>query len=438
MRKPVVAVVSFPGSNGEVESMRIIRKTGMEAIFFRWNDDRGKLKDVDGYFMPGGFSYEDRGRSGMVAARDNLMEFIGSEAESGKVVIGICNGAQILVESGLIPNGDGLRMSLARNAARTPDRAKGPPFLSEWIWITRSCAKNRCATSWWDGVMKIPIAHGEGRFTTRDVGLINELKKNDQIAFSYCDGNGEVSDNPEVTPNGSLQAIAGICNPAGNVIALMPHPERAQGGGDAYFESMRQWMEKIQRGPHFALPSATLRTGRAPRGRQMAQKEHMNVVLQDRVHLPVGSTANVEIFIETIITNNEERTVERAARRIIPSLSLKQWKYLSVEESAVRNVMSDLTVFNSNKERAFLRRGKLFSKWEHGNKSEAAISSFFAGTLLIRRDIPDACRSAFMNGAETGTAYGIENISEQELCSNRLLEVFANPHASTLERLILT
>ncbi|MBI2635916.1 phosphoribosylformylglycinamidine synthase I [Candidatus Peregrinibacteria bacterium] len=424
MRKPIVAVVSFPGSNGEVESMRIVRKTGMEAMFFRWNDDRGKLKDVDGYFVPGGFSYEDRGRSGMVAARDNLMEFIDSEAESGKVVIGICNGAQILVESGLIPNGDGLRMSLARNAVRTPDRAKEPPFLSEWIWITRSCAKDRCATSWWDGVMKIPIAHGEGRFTTRDAELINELKKNDQIAFSYCNGNGDVSDDPEVTPNGSLHAIAGICNPAGNVIALMPHPERAQGGGDMYFESMRRWMEKRK-------------SGKRGQKRQMAQKEYANVVLRDRVHLPIGSTANVEIFIETLIVNNEERTVEKAARRIIPALALKQWKYLSVEEGAVGNIMSDLTVFNSNKERAFLRRGKLFSQWDHDSKSEAAISSFFAGTVLIRRDIPDAFCSAFMNGAETGTAYGIENISEQELCSNRLLEIFANPHASTLERLIL-
>lgn len=429
MRIPVVAIISFPGSNGEVESMRIIQKTGMGAIFFRWNDDRGKLKDVDGYFIPGGFSYEDRGRSGMVAARDNLMEFIGSEAESGKVVIGICNGAQILVESGLIPNGDGLRMSLAQNAVRTPDGAKAPLFLSEWIWITRSCANDRCATSWWDGVMKIPIAHGEGRFITRDVGLINELKKNDQIAFSYCDGNGDVSDEPEVTPNGSLHAIAGICNPAGNVIALMPHPERAQGGGDAYFVSMRQWME---RGPHFATQLHGRR--RAARGRQNGQ---MSVVLQDRERLPVSSTANVEIFIEAIITNNEERTVERAARRIIPSLALRQWKYLSVEESAVRNVLSDLTVFNSNKERAFLRRGKLFSQWDNGNKSEAAISSFFAGTILIRRDIPDAGCSEFINGAETETAYGIENISEQELCSSRMLEVFANPHASTLERLIL-
>ena len=85
---PRIAILSFPGNNGEVESMRVIRRVGMEAIYFRWNDDRAKLNDVDGYFIPGGFSYEDRGRSGMVAARDPLMEYIGAEAQAGKVVIG--------------------------------------------------------------------------------------------------------------------------------------------------------------------------------------------------------------------------------------------------------------------------------------------------------------------------------------------------------------
>src|SRR3990167_3928274 len=103
MKKPLVAVFSFPGNNCEVESLRAIKESGMDTLFFRWNEDRSKLKDVDGYFIPGGFSYEYRGRSGMVAARDPLMEFIGQEAEAGKVVIGNCNGAQILIESGLVP-----------------------------------------------------------------------------------------------------------------------------------------------------------------------------------------------------------------------------------------------------------------------------------------------------------------------------------------------
>ncbi len=407
MRTPVIAIVSFPGNNGEVESMRVIRRVGMEPVFFRWNDDRAKLKDVDGYFIPGGFSYEDRGRSGMVAARDSLMEFIGAEASTGKVVIGICNGAQVLVESGLIPNAQGLQMCLARNAIQTSQGVQGLPLLSEWVWITRSCKKGRCATAHWDGVMQIPIAHGEGRFTTKDPDLLAELKKNDQIAFSYCDAQGTVSEDPTITPNGSMLAMAGVCNPEGNVIALMPHPERAGGAGDAYFASMREWIEKGPKAP----------TG-PKRPRQMG-------VSQDRIQLPVRSSKNVEIFIETIITNNEERTVEQAVRRVAPALRLKQWKYLSVPETAVKKVLADLTIFNANKERAFIKKGT--SGTEFIGKR----------TVLVRRDIPDTGAAAWGKGAETGIAYGIEGISEQEMCSGKLLEVFGNPHASTLERLHL-
>ncbi|NOS67123.1 MAG: phosphoribosylformylglycinamidine synthase I, partial [Candidatus Peribacteraceae bacterium] len=369
MSMPRIAIVSFPGNNGEVESMRVIRRVGMEPVFFRWNDDRAKLKDVDGYFIPGGFSYEDRGRSGMVAARDPLMEFIKDEADAGKVVIGICNGAQVLVESGLIPNAEGLQMSLARNAIQTEQGMQGLPLLSEWVWITRSCAKDRCATSAWDGVMQIPIAHGEGRFTTRDADLLSELKKNDQIAFSYCDAEGRVSEDPLITPNGSELAIAGICNPAGNVIALMPHPERAGGAGDAYFASMHEW-----------IASSSARLRRAVTARPSA-------IIQNSKELPVRSPKHVEIFIETIITNNEERTVEQAARRIAPSLKLKQWKYLSVPETAVNKILADLTVFNANKERAFIKKGKDGAE--------------FIGKriVLLRRDIPDTGADAWVNGS---------------------------------------
>lgn len=417
MRRPVIAIISFPGNNGEVESMRVIRRVGMDAMFFRWNEDRAKLKDVDGYFIPGGFSYEDRGRSGMVAARDPLMEFIGAEADAGKVVIGICNGAQVLVESGLIPNGDGLQMCLARNAIQTPEGVQGLPLLSEWIWITRACKKGRCATDNWDGVMQIPIAHGEGRFTTRDNDLVAELKKNDQIAFSYCDAKGNVSDDPLVTPNGSMLAIAGICNPEGNVIALMPHPERAGERGDAYFASMREWIDR-----------KSPKIPRSPRTKPLSQ---------DRVQLPVRSPKNVEIFIETIITNNEERTVEQAARRVAPALRLKQWKYLSIPETAVRKVFADLAVFNANKERAYVRRGRTESRWNAERKSEETLRpSFAAGrTVLLRRDLPETGAAGWGKDAETGIAYGMEGISEQELCSSKLLEVFANPHASVLERM---
>lgn len=398
MNKPRIAIVSFPGNNGEVESMRVIRRNGMEPVFFRWNADRSIVKDVDGYFIPGGFSYEDRGRSGMVAARDPLMDFLRDEAAAGKVIIGICNGAQVLVESGLIPNAEGLQMALAHNIDGS--------FLSEWVWITRACGSERCATSNWNGVMHIPIAHGEGRFTTRDPDLIAELQTNDQIAFRYCDAEGNVSEDPAITPNGSMLAIAGVCNPEGNVIALMPHPERAQGNGEAYFASMREWMLK---------------------GRTRAGRAKIKNKVESQA-LPIRQPKNVEIFIEALITNNEERTVEQAARRIVPTLTLKQWKYVSVPEASVPNVLSDLTIFNANKESAYLRRGKALSKWNAQRKVDEAMEGDFSkGIALLRTE----------QNSDRGVAYWIDGVSDNDLSSPKLLEVFANPHSSTLERLAL-
>lgn len=415
MSAPRIAVVSFPGNNCEVESIRSVKEAGMEAIFFRWNDDTCKLEDVDGYFLPGGFAYEDRGRSGMAAARDPVLEFIGREAAAGKVVIGNCNGAQVLVESGLIPLAQGLQMSLARNAIKTDDGWHAPGFLSEWVWVTPSCAPDRCATSNWSGVMHMPIAHGEGRFTTRDKDVLSELKKNKQIAFSYCDAQGKISDDQRVTPNGSVWSIAGICNPAGNVVALMPHPERTE-NGLPYFVSMRKWLERVVSARTKAVTGTS---------------KHADWIIPNR------HPKNVELFIETIITNNEERTVEQTARRYVPSLTLKQWKYFSISEKAISGLLRDLTVFNANKERAVLRRGSALTKWNAATKKEEiATNDVLQGIALLRRDIPDTGAAGLGKGSETGVCYVCKEIDESTLFQPQVLEVFCNPHASTLERIL--
>lgn len=419
MSIPRIAVVSFPGNNCEVESLRAVKQAGMEAVSFRWNDDRAKLNNIDGYFIPGGFSYEDRGRSGMVAARDPLMEFIGQEVEGGKVIIGNCNGAQILIESGLIPLGEGLDMSLARNVVS--GNAVG--FLSEWIWITPSCAADRCATAHWKGngepcrTMHLPIAHGEGRFTTRDKDLIAELKKNDQIAFRYCDASGRISENPEVNPNGAMYAIAGICNLAGNVVALMPHPERTP-NGKPYFAAMKRWIEKKN---------------------QKIQKIQTIQKIQRKGDghgvLNISATAPIELFIDTVITNNEERTVEAAARRIEPALRLKQLKYIPLKGEPAE-YLRHIGNFNPNKEIAYMRRGRRdgtvcrLTRWNAQTKCEEESSStVLDGLKLLRRDEP------FEQEGDSGICYVLQGIDEQKMCSKNLLEIFGNPHASTVTRL---
>ncbi len=415
-----IAVISFPGNNCEVESIRSIREAGMEPVYFRWNDDRKKLENIDGYFVVGGFSYEDRGRSGMVAGRDALMEFIGREAAEGKVVIGNCNGAQILIESGLVPLGSHLDMSLAHNAIAQEDGYHAPGFLSEWVWMTPTCARDRCATADWKGAMHLPIAHGEGRFTTKDASLMDELKENDQIAFSYCDAEGNVSVDPHITPNGSLYAIAGICNPAGNVVAIMPHPERTPNGAP-YFASMKKWIEKKRK------TMAISRTAKTGKPMTVAQRVNQSL----------------EIFIESIIVNNEERTVESIARKYDASLRLTQFKYLSLASSDVRAVLVDLTRFNANKERALVRLNGKMLLWNAARKelepvAEEAVAKRFGGTLLLRRDEPDTGAHGLPQGSHTGVCYAVRGAETAAVLANTsLLEVFCNPHASSLELLRL-
>ncbi|NLG07592.1 phosphoribosylformylglycinamidine synthase I [Candidatus Peribacteria bacterium] len=405
-----VAVLSFPGNNCEVETIRALRRAGMRPHFFRWNSDVQELRNADGYVLPGGFSYEDRGRSGMVAARDPVMDVIREEAAGGKPVIGICNGAQVLVESGLIPLGEGLRMSLAHNAIGE----HAPGFLNEWVWMQPTCDRQRCATSDWQGPMYLPIAHGEGRFTTRDVGLMEELRQNGQIAFSYCDEEGNVSEDPSVTPNGSLYAIAGICNPEGNVVALMPHPERSP-EGLPYFASFKRWMERRASGSGNAV------THRAAQQAPAAPE------------LPLRSARPLEIFIDTIITNNEERTVEQAARRVAPSITLRQLKYFAPASGDGRNILQSFALFNPNKEVAYIRRGSSVALWNADAGQEEPADDIFAhATALLRRDEPDT-GSAAIGGGETGVCYVCSNVPEAALRDQCLREILANPHASTLE-----
>ncbi len=413
MQQPRIAIISFPGNNCEVESLRAVKRAGMEAVFFKWNDAREQLADVNGYFLPGGFSYEDRGRSGMVAARDPLFAFLHEEAERGKVIIGNCNGAQMLVESGLIPLDRGLKMRLERNAIK--GGAVG--FINEWVWITPTCTRERCATSDWEGTMHLPIAHGEGRFMTKDKDLWKHLKENGQMAFSYCDTQGKVAaDDPVVTPNGSTFAIAGLCNPAGNVVALMPHPERTP-NGDPYFASMKRWIEG--------------KKAAGQRGGKVAGQRGGEWKIAARKQRPV------EIFVGTIITNNEERTVEQAAHRLVPGLKLTQLKYLSPGKKSPESILTHLALFNPNKETAIVQKGGAFFRWESAEKKLVALdrSPLQNAVTLLRRDEPDTGAGALGQGSETGICYLCRGMSEKELLRPEVLEIFANPHASTLERI---
>ena len=224
MRTPRVAVVQLPGVNCEAETARALGRVGLEAEVFRWTRPARELAAFDAYVLPGGFSYQDRVRAGALAAKDPLIEVLGARAARGAPVLGICNGAQVLVESGLVPGGGGVELALARN--RMPDRAG---YYARWVYVRvedSRCVFTRALEP--GTVLPLPVAHGEGRFVARDPGRIPALARAGQAPLRYCAaGGGPARAFPE-NPNGAESALAAVCNAAGNVLAMMPHPERAQ------------------------------------------------------------------------------------------------------------------------------------------------------------------------------------------------------------------
>lgn len=243
-----VALIQFPGSNCEWETKRAAEAAGLICDIFRWNADPSALPDYDGYIIGGGFSYQDRVRSGVIATKQPIMRIVFHEVtEHGKPILGICNGAQVLVEAGLIPglHPGNVEMGLAPNFHDPQHRIAG--FCCRWIYLKHVCAPGRCAlTSELAAgeVFPIPIAHGEGRFVTRDPEVLAQLQENDQIVFQYCDEEGHIEDRRDINPNGAQANIAGLCNPEGNVLGMMPHPERASFLRQIPAELGGEWGEK--------------------------------------------------------------------------------------------------------------------------------------------------------------------------------------------------
>jgi len=223
--KDTIVVIQFPGVNCEYETAAAVRSIGLGVAIFRWNEAPSLLDDCTGIIIPGGFSYQDRIRAGVVAAKDRIMDKVAELARGGKPVLGICNGAQVLVESGLIPGIHWEKVDLALAPNVMADREG---YYCNWVHLKKEKSDCLWTKGFHDGeVIPVPIAHAEGRFVTEDAGVLAAMKKNDQIALRYCDPAGAVIESFPVNPNGSVENIAGVSNREGNVLAMMPHPERA-------------------------------------------------------------------------------------------------------------------------------------------------------------------------------------------------------------------
>lgn len=217
------AVVVFPGSNCDADAFHAVRDNAKQDVVYLWHKDTSLPKDIDCVILPGGFSYGDYLRSGAIARFSPLMQEVIAYADKGGTLIGICNGFQVLTEANLLPG------TLMRNSTLN--------FICKDVYLktnnfdtqfTKSIPQNK--------ILRIPIAHGEGNYYA-DHDTLKSLLDNNQIVFQYCDSSGIV--NQESNPNGSIMNIAGIINKKGNVLGMMPHPERLSdeilGGSDGLF-----------------------------------------------------------------------------------------------------------------------------------------------------------------------------------------------------------
>jgi phosphoribosylformylglycinamidine synthase len=201
---PRIAVVQFPGTNCERETVRALAASTASPVDLIWHGDAFPSDGYAAVVLPGGFAHGDHLRAGAIARFSPIMPGIQRFAEAGGLVLGICNGFQVLLEAGLLPG------AMLRNASLQ--------FRSEWVW----CRVERTDTPFTSAcsvgqILRLPIAHGEGNYVS-----INAAQG---VVLRYCDAEGNIT--PAANPNGSQDGIAGIANARGNVFGLMPHPERA-------------------------------------------------------------------------------------------------------------------------------------------------------------------------------------------------------------------
>jgi phosphoribosylformylglycinamidine synthase len=224
-------IVIFPGSNCDYDTFNVLRDVFHMKTVFLWHKDHN-IKDVDCIILPGGFSYGDYLRSGAIARFSPLMQEVKEFAMKGGLVLGICNGFQVLLELGLLPG------AMLRN--------KNLKFLCQHVHIRIEEKKTPFTKRGEKGqVLRIPIAHFDGNYYDSEEG-IETLIENNQIVFRYSEYNGLISDKGNV--NGSKESVAGIINKAGNVMGMMPHPERASEAilgsedGKIIFQSIIDWL----------------------------------------------------------------------------------------------------------------------------------------------------------------------------------------------------
>lgn len=327
-----IGVIQFPGSNCEQETRRAIRATGMKPVDLFASYGKNPPLKCDGYVIVGGFSYEDRSRAGVIAAHTPILEALRKESEAGKPILGICNGAQILVESGLVPGASEypITVALDTNVRMKDGELQGTGFYNTWVHIRSSNdAYSAFASADTNKPMYMPVAHAEGRFVMNDQ-ILRQVQEAGLAVFQYCDAKGGVREAYPTTPNGSVAAIAGLGNAAGNILALMPHPERTP-GGQPIFEAMKAYIAE---------------------GKRMKRKKldmRSETIKAEAIALPQHT-----IISQLLITDNHAVTAQQTLQTLGFDITLSRYRMWTIDgtdaDATLDTIKSVELLHNSNKE----------------------------------------------------------------------------------------
>ena len=334
MKNNSIAYIQFPGSNTENETVNILKKHGMLPRSHFWNDSAKLLDQYAGYVILGGFSFEDRSRSGIIASMEPVVGEIKKQSLLGKPVLGICNGAQILVESGLVPGNENFNTiaSLADNKRLVGDKIVGTGYYNTWCYIKPNPKAKSAFIKKGGSVLRVPIAHAEGRFIfNKDLG--EEISNKNLITYQYCNEFGDVLEDFPTNPNGSFDNAAAISNISGNVMAMMPHPERTLNGeADDIFEGLKNYISSEKEFSYRALSY---------------ESKKIDVKKFE------GSSEKTEVLVSTIIADNEAASVEKCINKLGVDVKIKKYIHYEIgaeSKISLKEVFATDALFNPNKE----------------------------------------------------------------------------------------
>lgn len=296
----MIWVISFPWTNCETETLKALVSNWIESNIFRWNDDPKTLERLDWFVLAGGFSFEDRSRSWVIAAAYPIINILRKASQEWKPILWICNWAQILVESGLITDSIWPRISLSEN--RRVD--KDWNLLWVWFYNTWSYLKsNKKADTFFNkgiDIINIPLAHWEWRFIVPE-----DEEENLQIVFQYCDKNSKINSFFPINPNWSWQNAAAISNKRWNVMAIMPHPERSENW---------YWV--------FASLFNTLKNKKIKKLDSYKSAKKIKIEKKEKF--------DIEIYVKLLITDNEAITIENVFEKDLWKWNVNLKKYMFI------------------------------------------------------------------------------------------------------------